>query len=123
LPEWIKRQNDTRIAWDIILEKIDQKWTVDEIIENVQNLPKVKSHSKIAKVLAKRYGNIKTAMDRECDAEMAKFACENPRVLAILADDSDFLIYPGNWKYFSLRDLDKIHLILKNTAELLYEKH
>jgi len=122
LPEWIKRQNDNRIAWDIILEKIDQKWTVDEIIENVHNLPKVKSHSKIVKVLAKRYGNIKTAMDRECDTEMAKFACENPRVLAILADDSDFLIYPGNWKYFSLRDMDQETLDTKEYSRTALRK-
>ena len=80
------------------------------------------SHLKVVKHLAKIYGVMNYGMDRECDAEMAKFACENPRVLAILADDSDFLIYPGNWKYFSLKELDHETLDTKEYSRIALRK-
>jgi hypothetical protein len=45
-------------------------------------------------------------MFKECDTEMVKYANNNSSVLAILSKDSDFLIYPGKWRYFSLEDVD-----------------
>jgi len=98
---------------------------VEEIIENIKDLPTEISHLEIAKDIAKKY-ELKTAMDRECDAEMAKFACENPRVLAILAEDSDFLIYPESWescwKYFSLEALDHETLKTKEYSRAALRK-
>lgn len=40
----------------------------------------------------------------ECDTELARYATINNAV-AIIADDTDFLIYEGNWKYWSARNL------------------
>lgn len=43
--------------------------------------------------------------ERECDTEIAAYACAH-KAIAIIADDSDFLIYPGKWKYWSAQELD-----------------
>lgn len=54
----------------------------------------------------KKYGQLRYAVDYECDKELARFAYQNPRVLAVFSNDSDFMIFPGEWRYFSIKDLD-----------------
>ncbi|KAL7050609.1 hypothetical protein ACKWTF_004145 [Chironomus riparius] len=107
LSEWINRQNQEFTRAKNVLELINQERPLEEIIERVKNIEVPISHFEIVESLAKKYGTLKTAVDKECDTEMAQYACQDPLVLAILADDSDFLIFPGNWRYFSLRDLDQ----------------
>ena len=109
LPVWIERQNRNSIRSRKVLEIINQERLLDEIshIHHVKNINIPISHLEIVEYLAKKYGTLKTAIDKECDTEMAQYACQEPRVLAILADDSDFLIFPGNWRYFSLCDLNQ----------------
>lgn len=41
----------------------------------------------------------------ECDTELSRYATMNNAV-AVVADDTDFLIYEGNWKYWSARSLN-----------------
>ena len=107
LTEWMKRQNERYYKSICIIDKINQNYSLDDIINSERDMPSVTSHLYIVEVLAEKYGSLTLSINRECDAEMAQFAYRNPRVLAILADDSDFLIYPGNWRYFSLRDLNQ----------------
>ncbi|XP_070506622.1 uncharacterized protein [Chironomus tepperi] len=114
LPEWMKRQNEQFVKSQIMItKKIDKKIPLKRIIAGESELMSPTSHLKIIEILAQKYGMLKTAMNRECGAEMSQFASQNQRVLGILADDSDFLVYPGNWKYFSLRDLNQTTLITK----------
>lgn len=107
MSEWTRRQNDRYEKSIRIIDQINQNYSLDDIINAENDLPSLTSHLYMAEVLADKYGTLKISLNRECDAEMAKYACENPRVVAILADDSDFLIYPGNWRYFSLRELNQ----------------
>lgn len=107
MSEWTRRQNDRYDQSIKIIDQINRNCSLDSIINAEKNLPSVTSHLLMAEVLADKYGTFKISLNRECDAEMAKFAYENPRVMGILADDSDFLIYPGNWRYFSLRELNQ----------------
>ena len=107
MSEWTKRQNERYEKSVRIIEQINQNYSLDEIISSERDMPSVTSHLFMVEKLATKHGVLKISINRECDAEMTQFACRNPRVLAILADDSDFLIYPGNWKYFSLRELNQ----------------
>lgn len=63
-------------------------------------------HRTIIEETAKKYGKLIKSELKDCDTEIARFACNNPRVLAVLADDTDFLIFPGKWRYFSMRAMD-----------------
>lgn len=113
--EWIRRQNNQYDESLIIIDKIYSQCPLEEIVNSEKNkLPSVTSHLKLVEELAKMYGTVIVSYTKECDTEMAQYACRNSRVLAILADDSDFLIYPGEWRYFSIRDLDQNTL---NTME------
>jgi len=102
----MQRQNQRCEASKKLLDKIYLNTPLDHFSKHDADLPTTISHLEIVEELARKYGTLKTAMDRECDAEMAQFACRNSRVLAILSDDTDFLIFSGNWKYFSLHELD-----------------
>lgn len=42
----------------------------------------------------------------ECDEEIARFAYQN-RCLAILGQDTDFVVYPGARHYWSIKNFDK----------------
>lgn len=122
LPTWMERQNNQYERSQSVMDKINQKCPLKEIISNNEELISPTSHLKIVKKVASIYGTVVYGMDRECDSEMAKFAFENPNVLAILGDDSDFLIYPGNWKYFSLRDLNQETLDTKEYSRIALRK-
>lgn len=54
----------------------------------------------------KAHGTLFYAVKNECDHELAKFAYSNSCVMAIFSNDTDFLIFPGTWRYFSTKDLD-----------------
>lgn len=96
-----------------VTNQIDQKQSLKEITQNIRDIPVPISHLEIVEFLARKYGTLKTALDIECDTKMVQFACQQSRVLAIIADDSNFLIFAGNWRYFSLRDLDHKTLMTK----------
>ncbi|BES93730.1 family with sequence similarity 120B [Nesidiocoris tenuis] len=40
----------------------------------------------------------------DCDLEIARYGCDE-KCLAVLASDSDFIIFPGNWQFWALDDL------------------
>lgn len=54
---------------------------------------------------AKRYGTVIVATEHDCDAMTAQYATRN-NALAIVATDSDFLIYEGNWQHWHVDTLD-----------------
>jgi hypothetical protein len=92
------------------MNKIANGNSLRDIIDSVkqfEDIPKVTTQTEMMEQLARKYGQLIVTMSlKECDTEIARYAFNNPKVLAIVADDSDFLIYPGHWRYFSLRNID-----------------
>jgi hypothetical protein len=124
LDEKTRRQNERYDRAIKVIDQINQNYPLDYIEMNNKNIPRICSQKSIAKKLAVKYGTLKITISRECGAEMAQFACRNSRVLGILANDSDFLIYPENWrccwKYFSISAInpDTLHTMEYNRAAL-----
>lgn len=54
---------------------------------------------------AKRFGPVIVATEHDCDAMTAQYATRN-NALAIVASDSDYLIYEGNWQHWHVDTLD-----------------
>jgi hypothetical protein len=103
---WIERQNGrSKISLEII-EETEDRLPLETIIRNNENLPNATYLLRMMETLARKYGKVFYSFDKECDTELVHYACKNPSVLAILGNDSDFLIFPGEWRYFSLKDLD-----------------
>lgn len=54
-------------------------------------------------VIAHTYGEFHHAIKYECDVELAQYANQH-NAMAIISDDTDFLIFEGSWKLWSCSD-------------------
>lgn len=103
---FVKRQNDKYARSLKIIDQVNDQLPLHEIAENTKDIPTITSHLKIIENLAKSFGKLIITSTKECDAELVKYANANPSVLAVLADDSDFLIFSGHWRYWSLNQIN-----------------
>lgn len=104
---WLKRQDQKYQNYEKVLDLIHSNIPIVEVVKILAfSLPFLTTHNDILKVLAKKYGTLTVAVTAECDTEIARFASLHPSVLAFMADDSDYLIYPGQWRYFSVKALN-----------------
>lgn len=105
---FIERGNSQYELVIAMIDKVNQKIPIVDIVENweLPQFPGIASGFEFLTTLAAKYGTFKVSVTKECDAEIAQFACNNPSVIAVLAEDSDFLIFPGKWKYFSIKHFD-----------------
>ncbi|KXJ76590.1 hypothetical protein RP20_CCG009346 [Aedes albopictus] len=99
---WCKRQDERYTRRLDMLDAIESGTSVDVLMKKYE-IP----HNTLypLKYIARQYGEFRLAISRECDQELAAFATR-ANALAIIADDSDFLIYEGSWKYWSCRELE-----------------
>lgn len=112
---WIKRHNEKYFKCIDIMERIYDHTPIQEITKSIplSMIPANTASLNIIGPIAKKYGTLTVTMTKECDAELAKFASANENVLAVLGDDTDFLIFPGKWRYFSLNALNEKNLMSK----------
>lgn len=105
---FMHRRNDQYKAIIEIIDQVNLNVPISQIIADRgrKQLPSTGSGFEFLTKLAEKYGRRVVAVTRECDAEIAKFACENSSVIAVIADDSDFLIFPGTWRYFSTQNIN-----------------
>lgn len=61
---------------------------------------------------AKLYGTVIVSTERDCDSIAAQYATQND-ALAILASDSDYLIYEGNWQHWHVDTIDMMQCTVK----------
>lgn len=100
---WRKRQNEKYKKNLRILDKVYDK----EPLERIAN-ERVYTKTMMTAIeeSCKAYGTLYYAVKSECDHELARFAYSNSCVMAVFSNDTDFLIFPGNWRYFSSVDLN-----------------
>lgn len=61
--------------------------------------------TRFLKDICERIGHFHTSVQNECDLELAQYAYQNC-AMAVLGQDSDFLIFNGGWQYWSTDNLD-----------------
>lgn len=112
---WIRRQNDKFAQSLQVIDNITEGVPIRHIVEEEtrripgqarRQIPTVATHLELIESKAKQYGELIVTVTKECDAELARYATNNPAVIAVLADDTDFLIFPGHWRYWSLNAMD-----------------
>lgn len=87
-----------------IIQKIEQGIALNEIARTYK--PYVNTVLNVIEAVAIKYGTLKYAVHHECDQEIAQFAQQQWRVLAVFSDDTDMLIFGGRWRYFSMKRLN-----------------
>ncbi|CAO1380752.1 unnamed protein product [Diamesa serratosioi] len=114
---WRCRQNLRYDSCNDILDDVERGMNLSMIIKKESNncykIPNISTFIPILEEKAKTYGTLHKTYTVECDLEIAAFASNNPAVLAVIAHDSDFLIFPGDWRYFSINMLNIDTLITK----------
>lgn len=110
LSTWIRRHSEKYHEAFGLMQKIYNGDSLKEVIEadrKDREIPRL-APKEMMENIARKYGEVRVTFTRECDSEIARYAHNNSKVLAIIADDSDFLIYPnsGHWRYFSLRNIN-----------------
>ena len=103
---WAKRQNKNYNNSIKVIDQINQLIPLKRIVEKFYNLIYSKTMITSIEESCKKHGQLIFAVYRECDQELAKFASKNSRVLAVFSNDSDFLIFAGAWRYFSIKDIN-----------------
>lgn len=103
---------------DVWLARRDRKYADDcKLFDNIKRGLSVKqfrpTHSgKYCKLVehalrdaGTKHGTYNYTTKHDCDAELAKYARDH-NALAVIAHDSDFLIFEGYWEYWSAVDID-----------------
>lgn len=102
---WIKRQNARYHDSYEVLSCVYSGCSVDDILQRCLNkLEGMATVIPVVEEMAAKHGNLIFSLSKECDVEMARYANKH-NVLAILSEDSDFLIFKGKWKLWSIYKL------------------
>lgn len=102
----VRRQNEKYNLIMEIYDKVYSRVPLQEIVNSSKDIPSITTHLAMIENVAKTFGELIVTATKECDAELVQYANSDPSVLAVIADDSDFLIFSGNWRYWSLRNID-----------------
>lgn len=116
-PTWMKRQNTKYEDHLAVIDKLEKHVPLSDLVK--QPIPTTTMVASLIRAIAKEFGPVNTSIHNECDLELAAYATET-NAFAIMADDSDFLIYPGQWRYWSIKhiDHDRLTTIAYNRAGL-----
>lgn len=101
---YIKNSNEKYDEMIKVFDMIDEGLKTCEIIEGIADFPLVTTHLMMVEEIAKKYGKLVITRTRERETEIAKYATEN-RSFAVLAENSNFLIFKDRWRYFSAKEL------------------
>lgn len=95
---WLRRQNEHYENELRIFDGITNGLNVSSIVESVRDLS-IGSVAVLSPLeeLCKRFGYFHVSIQNECDLELAQYANEH-KAMAILTNDSDFLIFIGTWQ-------------------------
>lgn len=98
---FISRQDERYLRMIRVFNKIDNGVPLARLSSS-PNLPRLSTFVEMMERAARKFGRLILAISVECDTELARYANDNPSVLAVLAEDSDFLIFAGKWQYWSV---------------------
>lgn len=101
---WLSRRNEKFDFYISLYELINAGVCVDTIIATVQEKKGLTSTFHAMEAIAETYGEFHRAVKHECDLELAQYA-KHENVLAVITNDTDFLIFDGTWRLWSSNDI------------------
>lgn len=104
LGEWMNRRDDEFRVYTEIYDSIERGITLEEITNRKNDRKSLSSTFYGMAAIAREYGQYNHSVRRECDLEIAHFAKHN-NVLAVITNDTDFLIFDGDWKFWSSENI------------------
>lgn len=122
-------------SYNDMYDRIDDGQTLQEISGEIFDDFDEKTAYRELNVIARQYGEIRYSINEECDLELAQYACDH-NAIAVVTNDTDFLIYEGSWSLwwtgddinswkqlktieYIRRDLDKLFGLSRNQLPLV----
>lgn len=103
---WEKRQNTKYNDTVQIFDAINCGAPIQNVISDQSlNILQITTFCSLLRKIAKRFGTLKTSNHHECDAELAQYATAS-NALAIFTNDTDFMIFEGNWRFWCVDNLN-----------------
>lgn len=122
IEHWLARRNHDYELDRELFDNMALGCTVQKLLQSCTD-PKALATAKHALATeARKYGTYKCATKHGCDAELAKYARDHD-VMAVVAYDTDFLIFEGQWAYWSSRDIDVDTLETKEFNRKIIRDH
>lgn len=105
IDEWLNRRNEEFTIYSQLYDAISHGVTLPAILAQERNNKKALTSTFYGMaVIARTYGDFHFSIKRECDLEVAQYASEKNAV-AIISNDTDFLIFEGSWRLWSPQDI------------------
>lgn len=107
-----------------LYNRIDDQQTLQEISDEwMPTFSEMTIYRELA-IIARKYGEYRISVNEECDLELAQYA-SNKNAMAVVSNDTDFLIYEGAWQLWwtdvdmnSWRELKTTEYIRKGLEDL-----
>lgn len=103
--EWLRRRTEEYDKTIVLFDQIAQGMPVEAIVRECDDPKSLMTAMNALRTEALKHGEFMYVTQRECDTELAKYA-RDKNAVAVIANDSDFLIFAGKWKYWSAKDID-----------------
>lgn len=99
---WLRRQDERYERYLRLVDAVDQGTDIDHLASSFDPPHNFRYP---LKYLARKHGTFVLSMANECDQELASYASK-VGALAILATDSDYLAYEGDWRLWFSEGID-----------------
>lgn len=103
--EWLRRRNGNFREFADFYEFIHEGISPTQINDYMGRLNALKSTCHGMELIAPMIGEMHYAIKNECDTEIARYAKQHNDVMAIISNDTDYLIYEGSWRLWSGDDM------------------
>ncbi|XP_055323806.1 uncharacterized protein LOC129578759 [Sitodiplosis mosellana] len=101
IEEWLSRRNQEFNSYTSLYYLINNGKGIDALIADNKLL---NSTFYGIEMIARKYGEFFYSVKKECDLEIAQFA-KNNQVLAVISNNTDFLLFDGSWRLWSSEDI------------------
>lgn len=118
--QWAKRQNQ---KYSTSIDVLDMLY-MQTPLEVIMRKPAYTNTTlNVIEAACIKHGQLNYAVNSECDQEIAQFAHQNQRVLAVFSHDTDFMIFSGDWRYFSTKEINLDTLTTKEFDRKALRNH
>ncbi|XP_031625913.1 uncharacterized protein LOC116342439 [Contarinia nasturtii] len=116
IDEWLLRRDEEFEVYTEVYDLISSGIPLSEVVANQTNRKALTSTFYGMAIIAQNYGQFHYSIRHECDLEIAQYAKRNG-ALAVISNDTDFLIFDGEWRFWSSQDIKIIHSNRLKTIE------
>lgn len=100
VPVWLKRRKEDAIQYANLFDALETGRSLTVLLPTLKDLKPVAAIFYSISMVARKYGKFRFCNEHECDLELARYASDN-NALAIISNDTDFLIFPGAWRFWA----------------------